>query len=378
MASISKYKTKKGDFYRIQLYAGKDANGKRIVKTVRGFKTKREAKMAANKLSAEIASGKVLKKSGITFSEVYEQWLDSYSLSVREQTLVNVEILFRRHIVPFLGSSPIQKITVSQCQKMINEYARSGFTSTKKCVAYASKIFKFAISMDYTDKNPCDKIIVPKVSKKNSIENFYTKKELSRFISVAEKRCPYQMYTLFRLLAFTGMRKGEALALTWSDIDFKRASLTINKTISKGKGNKKLISQTKTEASNRTIYIDKKTLSILEKWRNRQRKLLFERGYNSNNINQLVFSSYRNLQMPYALPNAWIKKVANEADIHVISVHGLRHTYATLAIQGGVNPKELQAQLGHSNIQTTLQIYTAITDEQRIATPDKFTSFVNF
>lgn len=62
MASISKYKTKKGDFYRIQLYAGKDSNGKRIVKTVRGFKTKREAKMAADKLSAEIASGKVLKR----------------------------------------------------------------------------------------------------------------------------------------------------------------------------------------------------------------------------------------------------------------------------------------------------------------------------
>ncbi len=378
MASISKYKTKKGDFYRIQLYAGKDANGKRIVKTVRGFKTKREAKMAADKLSAEIASGKVLKKSGITFSEVYEQWLDSYSLSVREQTLVNVEILFRRHIVPFLGSSPIQKITVSQCQRMINEYARSGFTSTKRCISYASKLFKFAISMDYIDKNPFDKLIVPKVSKKNNIENFYTKQELERFMSVAEKRCPRQIYTLFRLLAFTGMRKGEALALTWSDIDFKHASVTINKTIAQGKNNRKFISQTKTAASNRIVYIDKKTLSVLESWKKQQRKILFERGYNSNNVKQLVFSSRHNSQMTHTIPNDWIKKVGTEAGIHIISVHGLRHTYATLAIQSGMNPKELQVQLGHSNIQTTLQIYTAITEEQRIATPDKFTNFVSF
>lgn len=73
-----------------------------------------------------------------------------------------------------------------------------------------------------------------------------------------------------------------------------------------------------------------------------------------------------------------ITKISHEIGEHSITPHGFRHTYATLAIQSGMNPKELQAQLGHSNIQTTLQIYTAVTDEQRMTTPNKFTSFVNF
>lgn len=378
MASISKYKTKKGDFYRIQLYVGKDANGKRITKTVRGFKTKREAKMTADKLSAEIASGNFLEKTDLTFSDVYEHWLDTYKLTVREHTLVCVETQFNTHILPTLGNIPIQKISARQCQTMVNDLAQKNLLSLKAVTIQASRIFEFAISMDYVHKNPFDKVIIPKVRKASKSPKFYTRDELELFMITAQKKCPPQIYTLFRLLAFSGMRIGEAFALTWNDIDFDLATITINKTVSYGRKGIATISEPKTQASKRTVYVDRKTLLILQQWQQIQRIDLLKRGFNANSSQQLIFTNSHNSFMSRPMPVYWINEIRETTDLHPISPHGFRHTYATLAIQGGINPKELQAQLGHSNIQTTLQIYTAITDEQRIATPDKFTSFVNF
>lgn len=378
MASISKYKTKKGDFYRIQLYVGKDANGKRITKTVRGFKTKREAKMAADKLSAEIASGNFLEKTDLTFSDVYEHWLDTYKLTVREHTLMCVESLFKAHILPILGDTPIQKITARKCQLMVNSLAQSNLTSIKNYAIQASRIFEFAISMDYINKNPFDKVIIPKIKKAPKPPKFYTRDELELFLDTAQKICPPKIYTLLRLLAFSGMRIGEAFALTWDDIDLASKSISINKTVTYSKKSKATISEPKTQASKRTVYIDKKTLFILQQWQKIQRIKLLEIGFNANSPQQLVFANSNNSFISGVVLRYWINKVRKKIDLHPISPHGFRHTYATLAIQSGMNPKELQAQLGHSNIHTTLQIYTAITDEQRIATPDKFTSFVNF
>lgn len=378
MASISKYKTKKGDFYRIQLYVGKDANGKRITKTVRGFKTKREAKMAADKLSADIASGNFLEKTDLTFSDVYEHWLDTYKLTVREHTLLCVESLFRTHILPILGDTPIQKITARQCQLMVNSLAQSNLTAIKNYTIQASRIFEFAISMDYINKNPFNKVIIPRVKKAPKSPKFYTRDELELFMFTAQKRCSPKIYTLFRLLAFSGMRIGEASALTWNDINFDSAAITINKTVTYLKNGKVGVSDPKTQSSNRIIYIDKKTLVVLQQWQNTQRIELLKRGFNANNSQQLVFNGVNNSFISHHMIDYWIKKISHEIGEHSITPHGFRHTYATLAIQSGMNPKELQAQLGHSNIQTTLQIYTAVTDEQRMTTPNKFTSFVNF
>lgn len=334
--------------------------------------------MAADKLSAEIASGNFLEKTDLTFSDVYEHWLDTYKLTVREHTLMCVESLFKAHILPILGDTPIQKITARQCQLMVNSLAQSNLTAIKNYTVQASRIFEFAISMDYISKNPFNKVIIPKVKKASKPPKFYTRDELELFMVTAQKQCPPQFYTLFRLLAFSGIRIGEASALTWNDIDFDSAAITINKTVTHLKNGKTTVSDPKTKSSNRTVYIDKKTLVILQQWQNMQRIELLKQGVNANSPQQLVFTNMTNSFIVRDTSDRWIKKISKESGVHPISPHGFRHTYATLAIQSGMNPKELQAQLGHSNIQTTLQIYTAITNEQRITTPDKFVSFVNF
>lgn len=108
---------------------------------------------------------------------------------------------------------------------------------------------------------------------------------------------------------------------------------------------------------------------------------MLKKGINANTLpNLYVYNSDYKPAIPAtqrAVSRA-MHKVVEKAGLRHITVHGLRHTYATLAIQGGMNPKELQTQLGHSDIKTTLQIYTAVTAEQMLSIPDKFTSFVNF
>ena len=127
------------------------------------------------------------------------------------------------------------------------------------------------------------------------------------------------------------------------------------------------------------IYLDNKTLQVLHEWRNEQRIILLQHGFNSSSSKQLVFSNYKtNSFLNGTMPNFWAKRVQKKAGLDRIAVHGLRHTYATLAIQAGMNPKELQIQLGHKDIQVTLGIYTSLTQQQQVETPDKFTAFVNF
>ena len=120
-------------------------------------------------------------------------------------------------------------------------------------------------------------------------ENFYTKEELQRFLSCVKSDGLNRWYTLFRLLAFSGMRKGEALALTWKDLDFQNETVSINKTVARGLGNRLLIQTPKTATSKRTIVLDAITLSMLSTWRKRQAMDFLKLGYNTLNEEQLIF-----------------------------------------------------------------------------------------
>lgn len=228
--------------------------------------------------------------------------------------------------------------------------------------------------------DPTLSVIIPKASRQfdklQTSRNYYTKDELKTFLEYAEKHEKYKFYVLFRLLAFSGMRKSEALALTWNNINFDKAQITINKTLILTPQVE--VSTPKTKNSNRIVFIDKKTLSILNEWRLEQKKELLQKGFNALSPNQLVFSNKNNDYIPPTTITNPMNRIIKGSNLPHITVHGLRHTYATLAAQGGMAVKQLQAQLGHSDIQTTLNIYTSITDEQRKETANQYTSFVNF
>ena len=381
MATFRKYKTKKGMLWRYQILVGTDTvTGKRKYKTKGDFYTKKEAKLAADEVEKKISNPTFLDNENITFGEVYERWMANYKLTVKESSFHIVELQYKSRILPILGNKKINQITTIECQDLINYWYSIPLKYYKVLFNLITRIFKYAKQLKIVTDDPTSSVIIPKASRQfDTLEhsrNYYTRDELRKFLEYAEKHEKYKFYVLFRLLAFSGMRKSEALALTWNDIDFDKSQITINKTLISTP--KVEVSTPKTKNSNRIVFIDKKTLSILHEWRLRQKKELLQKGFNALSSNQLIFSNKDN---GYITPTAIINpmnRIIKGSNLPHITVHGLRHTYATLAAQGGMSVKQLQAQLGHSKVEITLDVYTSITDEQRKETASQYTSFVNF
>jgi len=157
-----------------------------------------------------------------------------------------------------MGAYKIDKITLAICQRHVNEWVQK-LVNGDKVKSYASQVMHHALKNNYIQSNPFKLVDLPRKLKKRSAkadnENFYTKDQLRAFLECAEKQPNYKVYAFFRLLAFSGMRKGEALALTWEDINFKDSEISIDKALGQGISQKLYIKYTKTEKS-RTIKMD--------------------------------------------------------------------------------------------------------------------------
>ncbi|WP_162261576.1 site-specific integrase [Liquorilactobacillus mali] len=183
----------------------------------------------------------------------------------------------------------------------------------------------------------------------------------------------------FRLLAFTGLRKSEALSLQWKDIDYVNKSVKIYRTLFFDARKHKVIVQTpKTASSEREIELDAKTISLLKSWRIDQRERLLTNGINSMTNEQFLFTQMKSNQLLITnRANDWLKWVYKKYPQKKITVHGFRHTHASLLFEAGASIKEVQNRLGHSNSKTTLDIYTHVTKKVKRDTAEKFAKFMD-
>jgi len=382
--NIKKYKKKDGSTaYQFKKYLGIDpVTGKQKETTRRGFSTLKEAKLALSRLEFEIAEGvyKEVKKKSLSYREVTEEWFELiYKNRVKESTYWNTRLVFDKHILPVFGALQLDKIDVSFCQRQANKWAKSSPNRYKRSINYAGMIFKYGVVIGAIKENPMSKVIIPVSSDKENdgLENFFERDELQYFLSYFEKKSEYKRYAFFFLASYTGLRKGELLALTWRDIDFKNSTLTINKTLATGKNGKKLIQTPKTKTSNRTISIDPDALHVLKNWRPTQRENLKLLDYIPS-VHQLVFSDIENELLAPRTPQNWLDVFYNHNKAFKrITIHGLRHTHASLLFEAGASMKQVQSRLGHSNIKTTMNVYTHVTKDSKEQTASLFSNFMN-
>ncbi|EAC9455206.1 site-specific integrase, partial [Listeria monocytogenes] len=167
------------------------------------------------------------------------------------------------------------------------------------------------------------------------------------------------------------------LALTWRDIDFKHQTLTVNKTLAVGKNGTSLIQKPKTKAGVRTISIDSDTADLLKEWRKHQKKHIDSLAMMPS-IEQLVFAKDEdNGLMNPRTPQTWLDTLYRKnKSLHQITPHGFRHTHASVLFEAGASMKQVQARLGHSNIKTTMNVYTHVTKEGKEETADIFGEFM--
>jgi integrase len=174
------------------------------------------------------------------------------------------------------------------------------------------------------------------------------------------------------LLAYSGLRIGEALVLSWEDINFEDKTVDINKNLSQTKDSF-VVSTTKTRSSNRIITLDNKTLYTLKKWRLRQRELLLTNGITQINF---IFTGYAGEMVYLTDIYQRSKRLADKAGLQNIGCHGFRHTHATILFEAGISPKEIQNRLGHSDISMTLDTYTHLIKQMEKSTVDKLMKYM--
>jgi len=389
---ITPYQKKDGKtYYRFQISLGFDPlKNKHSNTTKSGFESVKDAKQAINKLLIERETKDFNLLSSYTFKEVYEMWLSQHQQEVKPTTLESKESKFNSKILPKFGHLKIQDITSFYCQEVINAWANeiSSFNDYK---IQTNLVFKYAYMHGLIEKNPFDKVITPKKqntlifdAEKEEEINFYTKDELQLFLELLYDERPFKYYIMYRLLAFTGLRKGELLALYWSDIDFEQKTLRVRKTLAEPKG-KRILQTPKSFASRRIISIDETTLSFLTTWKDKQVEEYAEFELEvENDQKQLIFSRYyhRTKQFEFFRLAHLNDKLHYFLKYHPnlpnITVHGLRHTHASLLFEAGVTIKDVQVRLGHSDIKTTMDIYTHVTNSAREKAAKAFENFMGF
>ncbi|WP_042476495.1 site-specific integrase [Bacillus ndiopicus] len=384
VSPIKNYELKNGETrYEFPVYLGIDPlTGKQKRTMKRGFKTRKEAELALARIKLDIANGTYKQERAETYQELYDLWVVHYEKTVEESTFIKTVGIFKNHILPAMCEYKIEKINVDICQKHVDEWADK-LKKFRVVKAYAAKVLNFAIKRGYIQTNPFTHVDMPATaSKKATIieeeeaENFYTREQLIQFLTCLEQEDNYKAYALFRLLAFSGMRKGEALALTWNDLNFTTNELRINKALSRGKNNKLYVKSTKTGVA-RTIKMDDKTMAILKAWKKKQKQDYLVLGFNTMQPKQLVFSNERNEYLQPTKTRKWILHVQKKYQLGTITTHGLRHTHCSLLFEAGASLKEVQDRLGHSDIQTTMNIYAHVTKKAKEEAISKFADYIN-
>jgi integrase len=389
MASITQYKKKDGSkAWKLKAYLGMNPiTNKQVHCTRRGFKTKKEATLEFNRLLLDFKENGSKKTPENTFQEIYELWFTSYQKTVKETTYVATERTFRLHILPTFGKLLVNKIDMKLCQKAVNQWSDK-MEHYDIVLQYASKVMDYAIHLDLLVKNPFQYIIRPKVDKsKEKKLKFYTRdqletvmKYLDEKVAETKKATLYKRYfpefdrAFFRLLAFTGIRSGEALALDFSDFNFDDSTLTISKTVTRTRTGHK-ISSPKTKSSNRVIPLDPKTVQIIKRWQFKQKEMLFQNRVTKHDGVFVDLNGKRMIgQDVYQRAN----RLADSAGLPHIGVHGYRHSHASMLFESGATMKEAQVRLGHSKIEMTMNVYTHVTEKVKVETVDKLMKFADF
>lgn len=370
MATIKEYTTKKGSLYKIVGYLGTDPlTGKQVNIKKGGFTTKHDANVYLSQAVIKLQNNQYIDSTSHvskTYQEVYEEWLLQYKNTVKESTFFKTQSMFKNNILPIFSNLRINSITTPFIQDNANKWFAK-YKNYKKIINYNFSVLAYALRMGYIHVNHKDRFVMPKKIRvrKDESMSYYTKDELIELLEYIKQDTSIEWLSFFRLLAFTGMRKGECLALTWNDIDLTNQTVTVNKTLAVGMNSKQIVQTPKTLESYRTITLDDNTVSWLKKWKIEQAKALLKFGHNAMSENQLVYCQCsKNKVYCLGKPATMLKQVCKKRNFKIINIHGFRHTHASLLFESGATMEVVRDRLGHTDIQTTVNIYTHVTQKK--------------
>lgn len=410
--------------YQISVYVGEDAKGKKLFErtTFRPTQTtpkaiKNEVNDFAREFEKRVKEGKYLTGEKLTFASFVDIWETEWAVkNLTVRVVEDYKTILNGRIIPELGGMKMSKITALHLQSVYDKLEKNGLcpATIKKTNTSVNSVFKYAYRMGVIEENPCDRIELPKM-KKNTDLHIWTVPQAKKFLEVlakeytvehssserrikhtgteftakeytTSKHAHFQFSVLFHLAIFGGFRRGELVALKWSDIDFENKTVSINKAFAKTKSKGQLMKSTKTVSGIRTVVLPSKCFDLLLEWKYEQKKLSLvlgtkwegQRGKNFDD-NYIFIQTDSGLPMNLDTPYHKLKKVIDrynstcteeEERLPEIRFHDLRHVSASLLLAENVDIVTVSRRLGHAQVSTTLDVYAHAFEKKDVTASD--------
>jgi integrase len=359
---------KRRSSWSIKYELGRDpATGARNQKTKGGFRTKAEAQKALTKVLADLDGGIYASAGTQTVGQFLVEWLAAIEHTVSANTIDSYRRNLTNHVIPRIGGIRLDRIDGGALTRLYSELLQSGRIDgrgglSERTVNYIHtmihRAFKDAVTWKRINHNPADAAKAPRSHHPGKhLLPCWDSQTVQRFLGRSQAAAERD-YPAWVLLAATGLRRGELLGLRWEDLDLERRHLSVHRNLTVVR-HKITLTNPKTKAGRRSIALDDGTCKILRHWRAQQNteRLIAGRSWIDSGY---VFTTP--LGEPHH-PEAFSKRFERRVtawDLPPLTLHGLRHTWATLALEDHIHPRVVQERLGHASIAVTLGTYSHV------------------
>ena len=348
--------------------------GKRIIKNVLG-KTQAEVKAKLTKALEDCKELDVVRTDEYTVAEWLRLWYDLYAVrNVRPTTVAAERRSIELHVIPRIGDIKLNRLTSREIQKLYKDLLENGrlrevqkeknpglSNSTVRGIhMMLHNALDRAVKERLILRNPTEDCIIPKLEKKEM--KILHPEDIKAYLTAAERR---GVLPMFYLELVSGVRKGELVALLWDDLDMERRTISVSKQALSRPGGEIVVNRPKTENSIRAVSIPQEAVDLLVE------------EHKKHPDNPYMFPSPKTGGMYY--PDSVVnlhKKLLQDAGLEHIRFHDLRHTFATMALQNGVDVKTVSSMLGHYDAGFTLRTYTHATRQMQEQAAEKMGSFM--
>ena len=348
--------------------------GKRITKNVLG-KTQAECKTKLKAAQEETRDLDIKRADDYTVGSWAQTWFELYSKpNIRPSTAEYYKRFIDDKIIPAIGGIKLRKLTARDIQKFYNDLKDHGRVreaqkekqpglsnaSVRGVHMMLHNCLDRAVKEHLIPRNPTEECIIPKLQKKEM--KILHPDNISAYLKAAEAR---GVLPMFFLELTSGVRKGELVALLWSDLDTEKKTLSVTKQAVRGPNGEIRVGRPKTDNSMRKISIPQEAIDLLIQEHDRHPD------------NPYMFPSPKTGSMYY--PDSVVnlhKKILKDAGLEHLRFHDLRHTFATMTLQNGVDVKTVSSMLGHYNAGFTLSTYAHATRQMQEDAAQKMGSFV--